>query len=141
MLSTPPPPPSAPQIHAPLAWAVSRISEIKFYVLDRRKARSRTYEHSTYHPYALGEDLSVPKAYLYANATMSLDSLSFVAPARVEVLIIPVGRIKRSRFLSFLSRLRQENVVRLGDVSPDGRPHRSMALQCFPLLPSRGRFS
>ena len=62
---------------------------------------------------------------------MSLDSLSFAAPARVKVLVVPVGRIRRSRFLSFLERLRQENVIRLGDVSPDGRPHRSMAPMHF----------
>ena len=56
---------------------------------------------------------------------MSLDSLSFAGPARIKVLVVPVRRIKRSRFLGFLERLQQEKVVRLGDVSPDGRPHRS----------------
>jgi hypothetical protein len=41
------------------------------------------------------------------------------------MLLLPVGRIKRARFLSFVERLRPENVVRLGDISPDGRPNRS----------------
>ncbi|KAH0542429.1 hypothetical protein FGG08_003184 [Glutinoglossum americanum] len=53
------------------------------------------------------------------------DPLSPIAPARVRVLLLPMGRIKRSRFLSFVERLKTENVVRLGDVSPDGRPNRS----------------
>lgn len=56
---------------------------------------------------------------------MGLDPLSAIAPARVKALIIPLGRIRQSRFASFISRLQQQNIVQLGDVSPDGRPHRS----------------
>lgn len=54
-----------------------------------------------------------------------LDQLSPVAPARVRVLVLPISQIKRARFMSFVDRIRPENVVRLGDVSPDGRPNRS----------------
>ncbi|MCJ1462510.1 hypothetical protein MMC07_001112 [Pseudocyphellaria aurata] len=57
---------------------------------------------------------------------MGLDPLSAIAPARVKVLIIPLGRVRQSRFSAFVARLQQEHVVRLGDVSPDGRPHRTM---------------
>ncbi|KKA18716.1 Hypercellular protein HypA [Rasamsonia emersonii CBS 393.64] len=57
---------------------------------------------------------------------MGVDPLSPVAPARLNVLLLPVGRIKRSRFLSFAARIQAENVVRLGDVSPDPRPNRNM---------------
>lgn len=56
---------------------------------------------------------------------MGVDPLSVVAPARVKIVCVPVGRVKRSRFSSFVERLAQDNVVRLGDVSPDNRPHRS----------------
>lgn len=56
---------------------------------------------------------------------MSLDPLSIVVPARLRVLLIPVGNVRQSRFSSFVERLQQVNVVRLGDVSPDSRPHRS----------------
>lgn len=59
---------------------------------------------------------------------MGLDPLSPAVPARLNTLILPVGRIKRSRFLHFVDRLQPENVVRLGDVTPDGRPNRSMRL-------------
>ncbi|KAF3483717.1 hypercellular protein HypA [Arthroderma uncinatum] len=52
---------------------------------------------------------------------MTVDPLSPIAPARLRVLLLPVGRIRRSRFLSFAERLRAHNVVRLGDVSPEGR--------------------
>ncbi|KAH8682971.1 TRAPP II complex [Tricladium varicosporioides] len=55
-----------------------------------------------------------------------LDQLSPVAPARVRVVLLPIGQIKRARFLSFIARLQPENVVQLGDISPDGRPHRNM---------------
>ncbi|KAF8849178.1 Trs120-domain-containing protein [Acephala macrosclerotiorum] len=55
-----------------------------------------------------------------------LDQLSPVAPARVRVVLLPIGQIKRARFLSFVDRLQPENVVRLGDISPDGRPNRNM---------------
>jgi len=72
---------------------------------------------------------------------MNLDSLSFVAPARVKVLVVPVGHIKRSWFLSSLGRLQQENVVRLGDVSPDGRPHRSRIPLRFIMLLARPKES
>ena len=56
---------------------------------------------------------------------MGLDPLSPIAPARIRALLVPLGRIKQSRFHSFVQRLEPENVVRLGDVSPDGRPNRS----------------
>ena len=56
---------------------------------------------------------------------MGLDPLSPIAPARVRVLLLPVGRIRRSRFLGFVDRLRPHCVVRLGDVSADARPNRS----------------
>ncbi len=57
---------------------------------------------------------------------MGIDPLSTIAPARLRAILLPVGPIKRSKFAEFVDRLKQENVVRLGDVSPDGRPHRSM---------------
>ncbi|KZF21369.1 Trs120-domain-containing protein [Xylona heveae TC161] len=57
---------------------------------------------------------------------MTLDPLSPVAPARVRALLLPIGRISRSRFASFVERLAPHNVVRLGDVSPDNRPNRTM---------------
>ena len=62
---------------------------------------------------------------------MGLDPLSVIAPARVKVLALPVGRIVSAKFLSYIGRLQQESIVRLGDVSPDGRPHRSISLPIF----------
>ena len=60
---------------------------------------------------------------------MGLDPLSPIAPARIRTLLVPIGRLRQSRFAGFLKRLEKENVVRLGDVSPDSRPHRSMNAQ------------
>ncbi|ROT39108.1 Trs120-domain-containing protein [Sodiomyces alkalinus F11] len=57
---------------------------------------------------------------------MSSDPLLPIAPARVRALALPVGRIKTERFASFVERLREEHVVYLRDVSPDGRPNRNM---------------
>ncbi|KAI5299173.1 hypothetical protein KEM56_003464 [Ascosphaera pollenicola] len=54
---------------------------------------------------------------------MAVDPLSPIAPARLRALLVPVGRIKRSRFLALAKRLQSYNVVRLGDVSPDGKPN------------------
>lgn len=51
---------------------------------------------------------------------MAVDPLSPIAPARVRVLVLPAGRIKKQRFLTFLDRLHQHDSVRLGDISPDG---------------------
>lgn len=62
----------------------------------------------------------------HTDVRMTLDPLSPIAPARVRTLLLPIGRIKKARFSSFVERLRPENVVRLGDISPDGRPNRSM---------------
>lgn len=56
---------------------------------------------------------------------MGVDPLSPIAPVRLRALLLPIGKIKRSRFLSFAARLQAENVVRLGDISPDARPNRS----------------
>ncbi|KAI9799449.1 MAG: hypothetical protein M1825_004549 [Sarcosagium campestre] len=56
-----------------------------------------------------------------------MDPLSPTAPARVRALLLPVGKIKRSSFLDFVQSLQREAaVVRLGDVSPDPRPNRTM---------------
>ena len=52
---------------------------------------------------------------------MTNDQLSPIAPARVRVLVLPAGRIKRHRFSSFLQRLHQHDSVRLGDISPDAK--------------------
>lgn len=54
-----------------------------------------------------------------------LDPLSPIAPARVQVLLLPIGRVTRERFLAFVKRLQPENIVELGDISPDRRPNRS----------------
>jgi hypothetical protein len=62
---------------------------------------------------------------------MAVDPLSPIAPARLKALLLPVGRIKRSRFLSFAARLQAENVVRLGDISPNARPNRSRHCRFF----------
>lgn len=56
---------------------------------------------------------------------MAVDPLSPIAPARIRALLLPVGRIKRSRFLAFVELLQQQALVRLGDISPDPRPDRS----------------
>ncbi|KAK2748108.1 hypothetical protein FQN57_001231 [Myotisia sp. PD_48] len=56
---------------------------------------------------------------------MVIDPLSPIAPARIRALLLPVGKIRRSRFLSFVGRLQAHNVVRLGDVSPDGRTNKN----------------
>lgn len=57
---------------------------------------------------------------------MGVDPLSPIAPVRLRALLLPIGKIKRSKFLSFAARLQAEYVVRLGDISPDSRPNRSM---------------
>lgn len=58
---------------------------------------------------------------------MGIDPLSPIAAARINTLLVPAGRIKRTKFESFVSRLERENVVRLGDVSPHGQSNRSMS--------------
>ncbi|THW20498.1 hypercellular protein-like protein HypA [Aureobasidium pullulans] len=57
---------------------------------------------------------------------MSNDPLSPIAPARVRVLVLPAGRIKKQRFMTFLDRLHQHDSVRLGDISPDGRSSKTI---------------
>ncbi|KAL8848249.1 MAG: hypothetical protein Q9221_006722 [Calogaya cf. arnoldii] len=57
---------------------------------------------------------------------MGGDTFSVVAPARVKVLCVPVGQIQRPRFHGFVARLTQENVIQLGDVSPNRGPHGTM---------------
>lgn len=56
---------------------------------------------------------------------MGGNPLSIVDPARIRVVFVPAGRVRRSRFLSFLKRFEHEDVVQLRDVSPDSRPHTS----------------
>lgn len=66
---------------------------------------------------------------------MGVDPLSPIAPVRLRALLLPIGKIKRSRFLSFAARLQAENVVRLGDISPDARPNRSMRNDMLNVMP------
>lgn len=56
---------------------------------------------------------------------MTPDPFLPVAPARVKTLVLPIGRIKRDRFDTFVKSLTPENVVQLRDVTADGRPNRS----------------
>ena len=69
----------------------------------------------------------IPPGALFSppDVSMGVDPMSPIAPARLRALLLPIGKIKRSRFLSFSARLQSENVVRLGDISPDARPNRS----------------
>ncbi|KAL8868745.1 MAG: hypothetical protein Q9174_004779, partial [Haloplaca sp. 1 TL-2023] len=60
------------------------------------------------------------------NMAATTEQVSIIGPARVKVICVPIGTIKQSRFVGFVERLAKENVVRLGDVSPDNRPHRTM---------------
>ncbi|KAK3402957.1 TRAPP II complex [Sordaria brevicollis] len=57
---------------------------------------------------------------------MTPDPFLPVAPARVKTLVLPIGRIKRDRFDTFVKSLNTENVVQLRDVTADGRPNRNM---------------
>ena len=57
---------------------------------------------------------------------MVFDPLSPIASARPRVLLLPAGDITRARFAENVDRLMKENIVRLGDVTPDARPNRSM---------------
>lgn len=56
---------------------------------------------------------------------MTPDPFLPVAPARVKTLVLPIGRIKRDRFDTFVKSLNTENVVQLRDITADGRPNRS----------------
>ena len=62
---------------------------------------------------------------LAQNVTMVIDPISPIAPARVRVVLLPLGRIKKQRFDGFVERLRVENTVRLGDISPDALADKS----------------
>ena len=63
---------------------------------------------------------------------MGIDPTSFTTSACVKLLLVPLGSITESRFQSFVSRLQQHNVIRLGDVSPASRPNRSR-FQAWPI--------
>ncbi|KAK0665545.1 TRAPP II complex [Cercophora samala] len=57
---------------------------------------------------------------------MTLDPFIPIAPAKIKVLVLPIGHIKRERFTAFINRLNEEHIVHLRDVTPDSRPHRNM---------------
>lgn len=48
-------------------------------------------------------------------------------PAYINMLIVLAGRTRRTKYSLFILRLEPENVVRLGDVSPDGQSKREQA--------------
>ena len=49
---------------------------------------------------------------------MGVDLLSPIAPAQINVLLLPSGKVTRSRYQEFVARIRLADKVRLGDVSP-----------------------
>lgn len=60
---------------------------------------------------------------------MVINPLSPVASAQINTLLVPAGKIKCTKFSSFVSRLEHENLVRLGDVSPNGKSNKSVLLR------------
>lgn len=63
-------------------------------------------------------------------------TLSPIVPARVPVLLLPIGRVQKQRFSSHVERLRRETIVRLGDISPDARSDKSKCKEFYE--PSHG---
>lgn len=51
---------------------------------------------------------------------MASDPTSPIAPSKVLVLLLPVGRIKATRFAGLVRRVQTQTNVRLGDITPDG---------------------
>jgi hypothetical protein len=47
------------------------------------------------------------------------DSLSPVAPARIRVLVVPVGKIKRSEFLALIKSLNDSPPISLRELCPE----------------------
>lgn len=66
----------------------------------------------------VGELLPLRLPAWYPDVTMGIDTLSPVAPAQINALLIPAGNITKSRYEGFVSRLRSASKVRLGDLSP-----------------------
>lgn len=56
---------------------------------------------------------------------MSISPISPIAPARVRAVLVPLGKIRKQKFDTFVERLREDYIVRLGDVSPDALAERS----------------
>ncbi|CAR28023.1 ZYRO0D12012p [Zygosaccharomyces rouxii] len=52
----------------------------------------------------------------------SMYDASFVQPCRVRLLVVPVGKWKRSQFLEAVTKLRKYNEVRLVDITPIDSP-------------------
>ncbi len=50
-----------------------------------------------------------------------MDPLLFTAPARIRILLVPVHPIKAPTFHKHVQLVKNFNVVRLGDVTPDMR--------------------
>ena len=76
---------------------------------------------------------------------MGLNTLSPIAPALVNILVVPAGNVKRSRFASFVSRLEEERYIHLGDITPNWGTSKSSfgtyttEVTCLSIL-SRNRF-
>jgi len=100
--------------------SLSKISWNLFYIEPKAIWNSESFNNFT-----ISNKSKPNKHRRIPNVVRMLDQLSPVAPARVRVVLLPIGQIKRARFLSFVDRLQPENVVQLGDISPDGRPNRS----------------
>lgn len=50
---------------------------------------------------------------------MPVDSFSPFAPARIRVLVVPAGKIRRSRYHEFSALLNDVSVVALNELSSD----------------------
>jgi hypothetical protein len=61
------------------------------------------------------------KASSAPDVAMPFDPFSPIAPARIRVLVLPVGRIKKSRFETFCGFLKEIPPVQLRDLCSDER--------------------
>ena len=52
------------------------------------------------------------------------DTSSFVSPARIQILLVPIHPIKKARFEQYSNLIRSFDRIQLSDVPPDPRGER-----------------
>ena len=55
-----------------------------------------------------------------------MDPILFTSPGRIRILLVPVHPIKASTFQKHIELVKNFNVVKLGDVTPDMRGSQCM---------------
>lgn len=98
-----------------------------FYLAQVRSSASRCFPTSTpLRARSTGRQRPFPDPHRLARETLPIlaDTTSFIKPAQIAILLVPIHPIKRAKFDRYAELIRGFSKIPLSDVPPDSRGDR-----------------